>query len=247
MAWHFRGIVRSCIVVLGGLNWTPLVLSLVKKCLPTIIDPNCDKVLCISLNSLSLTISFRKPYFLSSQTLINSAGHVTGLSWMEFPVLINWKKVTHFIVFKYLLNILWANSGDPDQTPHSVAPDLDPHCFPMSHIKDVSLVWIKIDIKENLKMSQREIKHMLVFRGLAKQFASFFCYCNTPCLEWTIKFIPYLSNKEIFITLAKWIAWLDHINVNTARKLTMYIILKTSEAWTCTRYKWFPYIYIVIR
>ena len=39
-----------------------------------------------------------------------------------------------------------------------MAPDLDLHCLPMSHIKDVSLAWIKIDIKENLKMSQREIK-----------------------------------------------------------------------------------------
>ena len=89
---------------------------------------------------------------------------------------------------------------------------------------------------------------MLVSRGLAKHFDSYFCYCNTPCLEWTIKLYLtvswiYISNKGIFKTLAKWIAWLVYINVNTARKLTMYIILKTSEAWTCTRYSWFPNIY----
>ena len=29
-----------------------------------------------------------------------------------------------------------ANSGDPDQTLHSVASDLDLHCLHMSHKKD---------------------------------------------------------------------------------------------------------------
>ena len=29
-----------------------------------------------------------------------------------------------------------ANSGDPDQTPHSVASDLGLRYLPMSHIKD---------------------------------------------------------------------------------------------------------------
>ena len=27
-----------------------------------------------------------------------------------------------------------ANSGDPDQTPHSVASDLDLHCLPITHL-----------------------------------------------------------------------------------------------------------------
>ena len=31
-----------------------------------------------------------------------------------------------------------ANSGDPDQTPHSVASDLGLHYLPMSHKKDLA-------------------------------------------------------------------------------------------------------------
>ena len=38
-----------------------------------------------------------------------------------------------------------ANSGDPDQTPHSVASDLGLRYLPMSHIKDATHihVWVK--------------------------------------------------------------------------------------------------------
>ena len=36
-----------------------------------------------------------------------------------------------------------ANSGDPDQTPHSVASDLGLHCLPMSHKKDARHMLVK--------------------------------------------------------------------------------------------------------
>ena len=38
-----------------------------------------------------------------------------------------------------------ANSGDPDQTPHSVASDLGLRYLPMSHKKDARHihVWVK--------------------------------------------------------------------------------------------------------
>ena len=36
-----------------------------------------------------------------------------------------------------------ANSGDPDQTPHSVASDLGLHCLPMPHKKDARHIWVK--------------------------------------------------------------------------------------------------------
>ena len=36
-----------------------------------------------------------------------------------------------------------ANSGDPDQTPHSVASDLGLRYLPMSHIKDARHMWVK--------------------------------------------------------------------------------------------------------
>ena len=36
-----------------------------------------------------------------------------------------------------------ANSGDPDQTPHSVASDLGLHCLSMSYKKDARHIWAK--------------------------------------------------------------------------------------------------------
>ena len=37
-----------------------------------------------------------------------------------------------------------ANSGDPDQMPHSVASDLGLHFLPMSHKKDARNIWVKM-------------------------------------------------------------------------------------------------------
>ena len=39
-----------------------------------------------------------------------------------------------------------ANSGDPDQTPHSVVSDLSLRYLPMSHIKDARLIWVKMQL-----------------------------------------------------------------------------------------------------
>ena len=39
-----------------------------------------------------------------------------------------------------------ANSGDPDQMPHSVAPDLGLHYLPMSHKKDARHIWVKMQL-----------------------------------------------------------------------------------------------------
>ena len=35
-----------------------------------------------------------------------------------------------------------AISGNPDQTPHSVASDLGLHYLPMPHIKDARHIWV---------------------------------------------------------------------------------------------------------
>ena len=39
---------------------------------------------------------------------------------------------------------LFANSGDPDQTQHSVASDLGLHCLPVSCLGVSSLQWVKV-------------------------------------------------------------------------------------------------------
>ena len=38
---------------------------------------------------------------------------------------------------------LFANSGDPDQTPHSVASDLGLHCLPVTLLGVSRLQWVK--------------------------------------------------------------------------------------------------------
>ena len=40
------------------------------------------------------------------------------------------------------MDTLQANSGDPDQTPHSALSDLGMHLLPMSHKKDARLIWV---------------------------------------------------------------------------------------------------------
>ena len=42
---------------------------------------------------------------------------------------------------------LFANSGDPDQMPHSVASDLGPHCLPVTRLGVSSLQWVKVQDK----------------------------------------------------------------------------------------------------
>ena len=37
---------------------------------------------------------------------------------------------------------LFANSGDPDQTPRSVASDLGLHCLPVTRLGNSSLQWV---------------------------------------------------------------------------------------------------------
>ena len=48
--------------------------------------------------------------------------------------------------FSFLLKsekkLLFANSGEPDQTPRFAASDLVLHCLPMSHEKDARLIWV---------------------------------------------------------------------------------------------------------
>ena len=40
------------------------------------------------------------------------------------------------VLFKFLKNIMYAKSGDPDQTPLSVASGLGRYCFSMVHKND---------------------------------------------------------------------------------------------------------------
>ena len=55
---------------------------------------------------------------------------------------------------------LFANSGDPDQMPHSVASDLGLHCLQIT-LSQVSLLqWVKQSLGEMLLMST--VAHVFV-------------------------------------------------------------------------------------
>ena len=47
-----------------------------------------------------------------------------------------------FIFIIILIEHSVASSGDPDQTPSSVASDLGLDCTPMSHKKDAMIIWV---------------------------------------------------------------------------------------------------------
>ena len=46
---------------------------------------------------------------------------------------------------------LFANSGDPDQTPCSAASDLGLHCLPITLLRVSQLQWVKSYFRENTK------------------------------------------------------------------------------------------------
>ena len=47
-------------------------------------------------------------------------------------------------LFKIQNKLPFANSGEPDQMPHSAASDLVLHCLLMSHKKDAMLIWVNM-------------------------------------------------------------------------------------------------------
>ena len=49
--------------------------------------------------------------------------------------------IFHLYIFFFFLN-LFANSGEPDQTPRFAVSTLILHCLPMSHKKNARLIWV---------------------------------------------------------------------------------------------------------
>ena len=55
-----------------------------------------------------------------------------------------------------------ANSGHPDQTPHSVESGLGPRYLPMSHKKDARHIWVKNAIVLQSHKSYRNLGSRLL-------------------------------------------------------------------------------------
>ena len=65
---------------------------------------------------------------------------------------------------------LFANSGDPDQTPHSVASDLGLHCLPITLLRVSRLQWV---IQQILTRLCIRLTHMTEVK---KHFDKFIMY-----------------------------------------------------------------------
>ena len=71
-----------------------------------------------------------------------------------------------FIFIKILIEIIDANSGDPDQTPLFAASDLGLYCLPMSHKKDARLIMVNTVQNHNVKIQIHDRECMV------------FCFCS---------------------------------------------------------------------
>ena len=78
----------------------------------------------LRLNKLSHTI-YRKSQFL-----------ILGMSGYMMKI------------FRKKIVELFANSGDPDQTPRFAASDLGLHCLPVTHLGVSSLQWVSREVSK---------------------------------------------------------------------------------------------------
>ena len=69
---------------------------------------------------------FQSGLFQKNQSTDSTGGSIVSC-WENGP---EWGLKT--VSFNSLLPIIYANTEDPDQMPHSAASDLDLHCLPKS-------------------------------------------------------------------------------------------------------------------
>ena len=75
--------------------------------------------------------------------------------------------MSYFFIFIHILKeLLFANGGEPDQTPRFAASDLVLYCLPMSHRKDariaIDMFWA-MDSKNNVVLASLAISQNYQF------------------------------------------------------------------------------------
>ena len=65
---------------------------------------------------------------------------------------------------------LYANSGDPDQMPHSAASDLGLHCLPITLLRVSRLQWVKVKRRHvsSCELSAKQMIHMKALLALKR-------------------------------------------------------------------------------
>ena len=81
---------------------------------------------------------------------------------------------------------LFANSGDPDQTPRSAASDLGLHYLPITLLWVSRLQWVKhADWIANWKRNRKTIKIKLCL------------HCNATCNAYQFEYLGYIYNNIV--------------------------------------------------
>ena len=75
-------------------------------------------------------------------------------------------------LFKFQKKLLYANSGEPDQTQRFAAPDLVLQCLQMSHKKDARLIWVN----SSLPYASLQTVHMVLSLKVNNQNSSYCLY-----------------------------------------------------------------------
>ena len=63
------------------------------------------------------------------------------------------------------MTLLYANSGEPDQTQRFAASDLVLHCLPLSYKKDARLLWVKKMFAVTLLIIFQVGRHLILGGG----------------------------------------------------------------------------------
>ena len=91
---------------------------------------------------------------------------------------------------------LFANGGDPDQTPRSVASDLDLHCLPITLLGVSRLQWVKPELKTNPKILYLNSCHTYS-KGLKISFSARQAISEKGSILKGKKFLPQREAKQI--------------------------------------------------
>ena len=92
---------------------------------------------------------------------------------------------------------LFANSGDPDQMPHTAASDLDLYCLPVTHLRVSRLRWVKVILPEFRSSYIRPYIQNFVVLQQAVDLVK----CFTACIWARSSEIVSLSMRAIFTVL----------------------------------------------
>ena len=89
---------------------------------------------------------------------------------------------------------LFANSGDPDQTPRSAASDLGLHCLPVTLLRAQSPDYNGLN---NVDDNQVAGMHRINFTTSVRIIA--FCHNRSVCTVFALPCFPYLSESRFFV------------------------------------------------